>query len=222
MIGKLFDSGRVVDESVRRAPKTAGSSRSRDLDNIPKMALKLKPISRHRPSSLAIESEDVPTSQRPTTSDGLSQVQERLMLVWRSNPLMRRHLTIPTQPTTNQTGSMLFVKGALEGIDQRHYFRDEVFRDIDWQFDSEGRTRHMERAEARFQLVIRDVNYGVFSLKLSHNSRTDTRAYQQHNGMTQLHWGEARHIIAREDLLGRTMYIYRDSIDDGLFVLEID
>ena len=80
----------------------------------------------------------------------------------------------------------------------------------------------MERAEARFQLVIRDVDYGVFTLRLSHNSRTDTRAYEQRNSMTQLHWGEARPLVAREDLLGRTMYLYRDEVDDGLFILEID
>ena len=80
----------------------------------------------------------------------------------------------------------------------------------------------MERAEARFQLVIRDVNYGVFTLRLSHNSRTDTRAYEQSNSMTQVHWGEARQIVAREDLLDRTMYLYRDGVDNGLYVLEID
>ena len=110
----------------------------------------------------------------------------------------------------------------MDNIDQRHYFRDEVFADLSWQFDTVARIRHMERAEARFQLVVRDVNYGVFALRLSHNSRTDTRSYEQRNSMTLLHWGEARHIIAREDLLGRTMYLYRDIMEQELFVLEID
>ena len=34
--------------------------------------------------------------------------------------------------------------------------------------------------------------------------------------------GEARNIIAQEDLLLRTMYLYRDAVGEDLFVLEID
>ena len=37
--------------------------------------------------------------------------------------------------TTHATGSMLWKKGATEDIDQRHFFRDEVFADIDWGTD---------------------------------------------------------------------------------------
>ena len=222
MVDGLLDSGRVVDESIRPAPTTSGSSRRRDLDTIPRMNLKTRRIARHRSEPLPRVLEDGTTPQPPTVAGVTTPVHERLILAWRSNPLARRHLTIPTGATTNPTGSMLFGKGALDDIDQRHYFRDEVFADLNWQFDTAARTRHMERAEARFELVIRDVNYGVFTLRLSHNSRTDTKSYEQSNSMTQLHWGEARHIVARHDLLGRTMYLYRDGVDDGLFVLEID
>ena len=222
MVESLLDSGRVVDESIRPAPTTAGSSRSRDLDTIPRMKLKTRPIARHRSEPLPRGPEVGTSLQPPAPASAATPVRERLTQVWRSNPLTRRDLTIPTGATTNQTGSMLFGKGALDDIDQRHYFRDEVFAALNWQFDAAARTRHMERAEARFQLVIRDVNYGVFALRLSHNSRTDTRSYEQSNSMTQIHWGEARTIVAREDLLGRTMYLYRDSVDDRLFVLEID
>ena len=222
MVERLLDSGRVIDESERPAPATSGSSRRRDLDTVPRMNLNTTPIVRRRPAPFPRVLEDATTPEPPVPAGASAPVRERLTLVWQSNPLSRRHLTIPRGATTNQTGSMLFGKGALEDIDQRHYFRDQVFASLDWQFDAAPRTRHMERAEARFQLVIRDVNYGVFTLRLSHNSRTDTRAYEQSNSMTQLHWGEARQSVAREDLLGRTMYLYRDGVDNGLFVLEID
>ena len=218
----LLDSGRVVDESIRPAPTAPGSSSRRDLDIIPRMNLKTEPIVQYLPEPLVKASELVATPKPPTLAGVATPVRERLTLVWRSKSLTRRDLTIPTSPTTNPTGSMLFGKGALADIDQRHYFRDDVFAALSWQFDAAGQTKHMERASARFQLVIRDVDYGVFSLRVSHNSRTDTKAYEQSNSMTQLHWGEARHIIAQEDLLGRTMYLYRDSVDTGLFVLEID
>ena len=219
MVESLLDSGRVVDESVRQAPTTSGSSRSRDLDTIPRMKLKTRPIARHRSEPLSGEK----TTRNPPTSDSVATpAHERLTLMWQSNSLTRRALQIPTGATTNPTGSMLFGKGTMDDIDQRHYFRYEVFANLDWQFDTSPRTRHYERAEARFQLVIRDVNYGIFTLKLSHDTRTYTRSYEQSNSMTQLHWGEARQVVAHEDLLDRTMYLYRDRVEQGLFVLEID
>ena len=117
---------------------------------------------------------------------------------------------------------MLFNKGSWADIDQRHYFRDDVFGDLDWHSDTTRGREHYERAEARFKLVIRDVNYGLLNLRLSHNTRTDARAYQQRNSMTQLHWGSARRFIANESLLDRILYLYRDEGDRNLFVLEID
>ena len=97
-----------------------------------------------------------------------------------------------------------------------------MFHSLDWHFDTAPYRRHMERAWARFRLVIRDVDYGIFTLRLSHNSRTDTRSYEQRNSMTQLHWGEALPNIAREDLLGRIMFLYRDEGQADAFILEID
>ena len=222
MVEDLLDSGRVIDESERAAPTAPGSSRSRDLDTVPRMNLNVTSIPRQRRAPFKRASEDATIPGPQASADVTAAVRERLTLAWQSNPLSRRDLTIPTGPTTNRTGSMLFSKGALEDIDQRHYFRDEVFAGLHWQFDTAARSRYMERTEARFQLVIRDVSYGIFTLRLSHNSRTDTRTYEQSNSMTQLHWGEARPFIARADLLDRTMYLYRDSVDNGLFMLEID
>ena len=40
--------------------------------------------------------------------------------------------------------------------------------------------------------------------------------------MTQLHWGEARSLISREDLLERTMYLFRYEADTRFFVIDID
>lgn len=220
LIQQLLAAGRVVDESVVLAPTPAGSSRNRDLDRVSRMRLKTRAIARPR-----VERFPAPAAAAPAVlaaAGVAAPVRERSNMVWESTPLTRRDLTIPTHAQTNPTGSMLFTKGALEDIDQRHYFRDEVFANLNWRFDTAPGRGHLERAGARFQLVIRDVDYGVFTLRLSHNSRTDTRAYEQRNSMTQLHWGGARPLVAREDLLGRTMRLYRDQVTEGLFVLEID
>lgn len=112
--------------------------------------------------------------------------------------------------------------GAWEGIDQRHYFRDEVFNALTWTLDTDPRTSHIERAEAQMRLIVKDVDYGVRTLHLSHNTLTTTRAYEQRNSMTSLHWGDARPLVAHEDLLDRVLRLYRETEDPTRFTLEID
>ena len=219
-IERLLLSGRVVDESVTPGPTTSGSSIRSELDTVSRMQLKAKSIARPRIEQFPITTPSVLTIPPPV--GGAVPVQERLTLVWQSNPLTRRDLQIPTGSNTNQTGSMLFGRGAMDDIDYMPYFRDQVFPHLDWQFDPAPRLSHLERAQARFQFVIRDVSYGIFNLRLTHNTRTDTPTYQQRNGLTQLHWGDARSIIASEALLDRVLYLYRDEGDRSLFVLEID
>ena len=97
-----------------------------------------------------------------------------------------------------------------------------MFEGLEWTSDSDPRRSHLERAEAEFQFVIRDVSCGSFVLRLTHDSRTDSPAYRQRNSLTQVHWGAARELIAREDLLDRTMFLYRYGDGVPRFVAEID
>ena len=92
LIQQLLDSGRVVDESLIRAPTPAGSSRNRDLDTISRMKLKTRRIARPRV-------ERFPTAPAPAAAP----VRERPNMVWESGPLTRRPLTIPTARKTNPT-----------------------------------------------------------------------------------------------------------------------
>lgn len=221
-VDTLLQAGRVVDETITPAPTPGGSSDNRDLDTIPKMRLKTPPPKRPPVPAAAPPVPPPPAAVPAPAPVPAAPVRDQLALVWESNPLTRRYLTIPTAEGTNPTGSMLFTKGALDDIDQRHYFRDDVFAGLDWHHDTTPGKEHMERAEAQFRLVIRDVDYGVFTLRLSHNSLTNTPAYEQRNSMTQLHWGQVRPLIAHEDLLDRIMSLYRDETAPDMFVLEID
>ncbi len=143
-------------------------------------------------------------------------------LLWDSGSLTERDLTIPKSANTNPTGSMLFKKGELEGIDQRHHFRDVVFSSLSWSFDTNPRTAHYERATAFFNLIIMEIDYGVFELTLSHNTRTDTVSYERKNSMTSLSWGEARKHIAKDELIGRSAKLYKneDKADEFSLVIE--
>jgi hypothetical protein len=142
------------------------------------------------------------TPMAPAASVPSGQFQ----LTWRSRGLTRRDLTIPNAAGTHATGSMLWKQGDST-IDQRHWFRDVAFAGLSWLSDLQK--PHLERSRARFHFTVLGAPSGTFDLKLSHKTDTTSRSYAQKNSMTQVHWGAARAIIAREDLIGRSMSLYR-------------
>lgn len=81
-------------------------------------------------------------------------------LLWKSGPLTRRDLNIPTGKNTHPTGSMLLKVGdPSQNIDQRHYFRDNVFATANWQPDSNPKHSHIERCFVKFRIVIKGIDY---------------------------------------------------------------
>ncbi|WP_181902749.1 phospholipase D-like domain-containing protein [Lysobacter soli] len=141
-------------------------------------------------------------------------------LVWESKPLTRRDLNIPDGKNTNQTGSVNLDKGLLpDDVDQRHYFREEIFPTLTW---GPSRTATVEEAYAKFQLVVKGISYGEFDLRVAHTMGTTSKTYKQNNAVTRLSWGPMRDYIAKADLISRTLSLYRDKADPKRFVLEID
>lgn len=141
-------------------------------------------------------------------------------LVWESKELTRRDLDVPDGENTNRTGSVNLDKGRLpEEVDHRHYFRDEVFDALSW---SPGKNANVEEAFAKFQLVVKGISYGEFDLRIGHSTNTQSATYAQRNAMTRLSWGPVRDYVAKPDLIGRTLALYRDQADPKRFVLEID
>lgn len=149
-----------------------------------------------------------------------TQVATNIELLWESKPLEERDLNIPSTKNTHPTGAMNFDKGLLEDqIDHRHYFRNIVFKNLNWKVQSLGTA---EEAEALFQLNIKGIYHGEFPLWIRHKTDTSSATYRQHNAMTSLRWGYMRDYIARRDLIDRTLSLYRDKTDSKRFVLEID
>ena len=147
---------------------------------------------------------------------------ENNQVLWQSGPLTERDLNIPKGTNTNPTGSMLFKKGTLKDIDQRHHFRDVVFHTLDWKFDASPGKTHLERATAQIRFVIQSTDYGVFPITITHNSKTDTASYRQKNSMTQLSWGKTKGLIAQDDLIGKTATLYKDLTVNDAFTLIIE
>lgn len=219
---KLFESGRLADERMIPAPSIASSVRKGVRDDLPRMKLHLSPQSRVKIPAV----KPAPTIKPKRTASKATQRASSAvrLLVWESKPLTERDLNIPTGTNTAATGSMGLKRGALddESIDHRHYFRDEVFADLTWTKDPSPGKAHLERAHADFELVVKNLNYGVFRLLLSNNTNRNSTSYRQRNFMTQIHWGEAKQYIAKRDLLERTLYLYRKDTDPPEFTIEID
>jgi len=146
--------------------------------------------------------------------------KDEFYLVWQSLELKERDLNIPTGVGTNPTGSMYWKKGAYENIDQRHHFRDEVFSGLSWEIDWD--LPHYERAHALFHIIVMAKYQGGFNLKLSHNNNIESTTYKQKNSMTQVSWGIAKELIAKRNLLGRIMYLYRKDTSPPQFLIQID
>jgi HKD family nuclease len=143
-------------------------------------------------------------------------------LLWQSGKLTERDLNIPKRKKTNPTGSMFFKKGLTKDIDQRDYFREVIFKDLDWKKDLNPSTSHYERTHANFRIIIKNVDYGIHELLINHNTKKDTKSYIQKNSMTSLSWGETKSIIAKEELIGCNASLYYYEEDSNIFTLVIE
>jgi HKD family nuclease len=222
---ELFESGRLADENVIPAPAATSSIKKGERDDLPPMKLNktLRPHKKNKPKKPVVAVSNAETLYVQGTTE--VEIAEPTLLtpkylVWESKELTERDLNIPKSEGTNPTGSMGWKKGAFDDIDQRHYFREEVFADLEWIPDS--KRPKWERAQARFEIVIKNINYGVFNLKLSHYTDTKSATYKQNNFMTQLHWDDVKGLVAKHDLLERILYLYRKDTHPPEFTIEID
>ncbi|MEQ9424273.1 MAG: phospholipase D family protein [Cyclobacteriaceae bacterium] len=143
------------------------------------------------------------------------------LFIWESGPLSERDLNIPTGANTNATGSMLFKKGKMKDIDQRHYFRDSVFNELKWIKKVYSRSPHIERASTFFQLYILGEDLGVFELTLNHNTDKESKSYKQNQPMTNVSWRSAKKFIKNKKLIGLSAKLYKNQDSENFFTLEI-
>ncbi|MHB1216610.1 MAG: phospholipase D family protein [Alphaproteobacteria bacterium] len=223
-LSEMQASGRLVDEMAIPPPRPSTTVRDGGRDSVPRIRLKVVPLKK----ALAAAKKAVP---KPTGKSKTAKGKEAALapavvgvefeLVWESKPLTRRDLTIPTAANTHATGSVNLDKGLLEeSVDHRHYFRNEVFDALTW--TATNVSGKVEETFAKFQLVLKGVSYGEFDLRIGHSTDKTSKMYRQKNAMTRLSWGPMRPYIARDDLIGRTLALYRDKADPTRFILEID
>ena len=127
-----------------------------------------------------------------------------------------------TGANTNPTGSTTLGKGLLKDIDPVTYFRKEIFGHLAWEKYTNRAGNAAERVDAQFDLILRGIIIGRFTLTLRHSLTRVAAAAEDKNLPTELSWNDARQFVSRDDLIGRTMILYRDVNDRKHFAVEID
>jgi HKD family nuclease len=219
LLKEMLASGRLVDEMAMPPPRPATAAKSGSKDTTPRIKLNVAPLRKKLTVATKLAAKKTkPAPKAKGAAPAAPGVEFETL--WESKALTRRDLTIPTAANTHATGSINLDKGLLDAsVDQRHYFRDEVFENLPWE---QTKNPDIEEVYAKFQLVMKGVSFGEFDLRISHNTSTTSKTYLQKNAMTRLSWGPMRPFIAKEDLIGRTISLYRDKAALDRFVLEID
>lgn len=212
----LYEEGRLVDEASSLPPR-AGRATSGHGDDVPRMSLPVEWLRGPAVRPPAPTTEPLPDTM---STIGFPRASVKPKLLWRSKALTERDLGIPSGTNTHPTGSINLDKGLLDqSVDHRHYFRESVFANLAWR---PAKRPTVEEAHATFRLIVKGVDHGERRLRIGHTISTTTRSYRQHNAMTRLSWGPMKKFIGRQDLVGRTMTLRRDSRDPTRFVIEID
>lgn len=219
VLDNLRAAGLLVDETARPPPKPRTSAAPASApDTTPRIVLKVPPI--HAGFKKAVSKTAEPaTPAIPVSPVDPAAVGVQLEEVWAMDNLTMRDLNIPDGANTNKTGSINLDKGLLpDTIDFQDYFRQDVFQHLAWS----TRSPTVDEATATFQLVLRAIDYGDFELTIRHTTDKSSESYRQKNAMTRLSWGPIAAHISKQDLIGRSLTLYRDTADPKKFVLEID
>lgn len=215
-LNALVNDGILVDEATALPRIAARAGTGTQSQRRSHMRLNSRKLSR-KPRSVTNHTQ--PPSSGPTASLGI--INDNLL--WRSNQLSQRDLNIPTGTNTNATGSMLLKRGDMpETVDFQHYFRNNVFSHLNWVHDTAPRTHHIERTKAKFRMIIKGIDYGVYELDLSHNSDDNSKTALQNNALTSLHWGQAKPLVAHQELLGGILCIYAPDTGSDFYTITID
>jgi HKD family nuclease len=220
-------SGRLVDEMAVPPPRPSAATggEAGASDTVPRIKLRVVALRSALKRAMAAPKKPeakvaAPAGLTPMPAATTNFVD--LELVWESKPLKRRSLNIPTGKNTSLTGSATLGKGMWEDIVPASYFRDDVFGELSWHQYKNRSGNLAETATASFGLVVKNVFCGEHVMKLTHSFTRAAAATTDRNLPTEVSWGTARQFIAKEELIGRSMLIFRSKIDRTKFVIEID
>lgn len=219
MAGKLLESGILLDEkkTVPRTVKGTAGTNTVSVE-VPPMKTYIEKTGGKKVGKVADPKENYVLAVPEETESEYDLLNFKEL--WQSKELTSRDLNIPSNGSTNPTGSMLLKKGVYD-INQQSYFYEEAFADLNWTPGIDKKQVFLY-AKAHFDFLIDDVFIKGHELLIKHDPRTNTKTYLQKQPMTHLLWGEAKTLISKPHLLNEVMTLYKNKNEDGKYLIKIE
>lgn len=213
VINDFYLDGIVPDEVTRkrnyskRTSLTAGNKSNVPKRIVPKVPSSIFP-SKNKKSKPITLIPAVPVSASPISKN----------LVWKKLKLSNsdaQDVPAGTAITGNLKLAQARFKLGTTIIDQKTYFRNQVFNKLNW-VKTKPHSSTYEETFGVFDISISGKPIGKFTLKLSHDS---SRVAGQGNTPTWLHWGRTViPILQKNNLSGKTLNLYEVNQD---FLIDI-
>jgi HKD family nuclease len=216
VINDFYLDGIVPDEATRKRNYSKGtSSTSLNKSNKSKVPKRIVP---QVPSSIfpSKNKKSKPTTLISTIPVSASTISKNL--VWQKLKLSNSDAQdVPTG--TAITGNLKLAQARFKLgasiIDQKTYFRNQVFNKLNW-IKTKPLSSTYEETFGVFDISISGKPIGKFTLKLSHDS---SRVAGQGNTPTWLHWGRTIiPVLQKNKLSGKTLNLYEVNQD---FLIDI-
>lgn len=209
VINDFFLDGIVPDEATRKrnysknySTSTGKKSKKSKVPkrSVPKVPSSIFPSKSKKPKPTTVVPK-VPTV--PVTASSASK-----NLVWKKLKLSNsdaQDVPAGTAITGNLKLAQARFKLGTTVIDQKTYFRNQVFNKLNW-IKTKPHSATYEETFGVFNISISGKPIGKFTLKLSHDS---VRVAGQGNTPTWLHWGHSViPILQKNSLSGKTLNLY--------------
>ena len=216
VINDFFLDGIVPDEATRKRNYSKGTSSSvgtkSKKSKVPKRSVPKIPSSifpsKNKKSKTTTVIPAVPIASVTTSKN----------LVWKKLKLSNsdaQDVPAGTAITGNLKLAQAKFKIGTKVIDQKSYFRKQVFNKLNW-VKTKPHSATYEETFGLFDISISGKPIGKFTLKLSHDS---SRVAGQGNTPTWLHWGRTViPILQKNSLSGKTLNLYELNQD---FLIDI-
>ena len=219
VINDFFLDGIVPDEATRKRNYSKGTSSSTGKKSkkskVPKRSVSKVPSSifpskgrKSKPVTVVPIAPTVPVTTAITSEN----------LVWKKLKLSNsdaQDVPAGTAITGNLKLAQARFKLGTTVIDQKTYFRNQVFNKLTW-VKTKPHSATYEETFGVFDISISGKTIGKFKLKLSHDS---SRVAGQGNTPTWLHWGRTViPVLQKSSLSGKTLNLYEVNKD---FLIDI-
>ncbi|MCF6352826.1 MAG: phospholipase D family protein [Cyclobacteriaceae bacterium] len=209
VINDFFLDGIVPDEATRKRNYSKGTSSTvgnkSKKSKVPKRSVPKVPSNifpsknkNSKPKTVIPAVPVVPVSTATTSKN----------LVWKKLKLSNsdaQDVPAGTAITGNLKLAQAKFKVGTKVIDQKTYFRNQVFNKLNW-VKTKPHSATYEEAFGVFDISISGKPIGKFTLKLSHDS---SRVAGQGNTPTWLHWGRTViPVLQKNSLSGKTLNLY--------------